>query len=1048
MSAPRVSKAAARQWLAEVSYGVRPPDSAPSDVLLGPPGPAPPPPAAPPPAAQRAWRPLGPFSVPHGQMKGGYSDPRHAVSGRVSAFVVDPAAPAHLLAGAAGGGIWESVDRGATWDPRTDQAPSLAIGALAVDPTAPATMYAGTGEGNALWFLGAGLLRSGNSGHDWAPVPGGPFRGDGFFDLKVDPENGAHLLAGTVFGLWESPNSGATWFQRRAVRTWSLSFHPATGVAGASQEVFAACADGLQRSGDGGTHWAAVPLAGTPAGGWARLAVAHAPSAPDVVWVAGAGRFTGPPPPAPAPTPACDTGHLLRRPAAGAPFGALAVAAPAYALDQAPYDWVLAVAPDNPDVVWLGARDLYTLTRNSVTNAVALATISPTVAGDSLHADQHAIAFDPGSPATVYIGNDGGVFRTPDRGTTFQPLNRGLATIEFEYLAQHPQVDAWLLGGTQDNGTQRYEGTGTWYHVSDGDGGDCAVDEDAPSTVFHERFSRGGNVIHNLRSRAAGGWETWRYAPVAPANHPTLFYAPMEARGRMLVQAGQDVFISDQEGDAGSFARVALPALVPAPANPELVSAIAIADDDRVLVGTTQGRVVTLTRTPGVGPGWSVAVMAGTPFAAQPVSDLLVAPDDPRRVWATFEGRPTSAVARSDDGGTVFASATGDLTAGLRIYAIAADPANPPTVWVAADRGVYRSTDRGAHWTVAGAGLPNCQVKDLLFHPRARVLRAATKSRGAWELEVDLPAAAAPDVFVRYHPVDTGRALPAGTPAPVETPDPFTPAPAARWWESPDIKVDAAPHLASALGALATDVFADDHGVLAAGLFDEPPAPGQAARVYVQVHNRSAADAADVDVRVFAAAPAIGAPPLDAGFWTGWPANAPGAASAWQPIAAAVRIARLEAGRSRLAAFDWAVPADLPDAATLMAVAVPAGTVFAPAPTTISELLAATDAIGIGGRIALRPLSGASGPRPGAVQAVVHAAAGAGTYALEVDAGCSGMVAGAVLSTALSNLAGGAGARPLVEADHPALGALLARRPALGGQLDRTRLYVPPARGA
>ena len=1038
--------AAYRLWLDQVANGVRSFDTAPSDVLLGPPAPAPAPLPPPAPAAgpQRQWRPLGPFTIPHGQTKGGFTDARPLVAGRVSAIAVDPSDATHVLAGAAGGGVWESRNSGATWTPRTDDRESLAIGAIAFDPTTPATVYAGTGEGNALPYLGAGVLRSADGGRTWArPAPNPQMIGSGFFDLAIDPENPQHLVAGMTNGLWESTDGATTWTRVRPQTTWSVSIHPAVaGTPGASQEIFAACTDGLQLRSAAAGIFAPVALPGTAVGGWIRLCVAHAPSAPDVVWVFGAG-----PSGLPAGQPQTDNGHLLRRAVAGSAFTATPSGLTVATTQQAFYDWVLAVAPDNADLVWLGTTDVWTATRTAATGAVAFTLQSPRATGSAVHPDQHAFAFAPGAPATLYVGNDGGVYRTPDRGATWEPLNRGLAITEFEYLAQHPQVDAWLLGGTQDNGTERYEGSGTWFHVSDGDGGDCAVNEDAPATVFHERFSRGNAVIHNLRSRSGGGWDTWTYTPVAPVNHPTLFYAPMEVRGAMIVQAGQDVFVSDAEGDPGTFARVPIPPPVPAPANPDIVSAIAIVDADRIVVGTRMGRLFALARHAAGPPAWTVTALGALPSPAF-VTDLLAAPDDPRRLWVACSGAPAPNVARSDDGGaTAFAAAVGGLPAGLQVWAICADPANPPTVFVGTDRGVFRSTDKGATWTPIGAGLPNCQVKDLGFHPAARVLRAGTKSRGVWELEVDLAPSAAPDVVVRAHLVDSGRALPAGTLAPVETPDPFAPPGAARWWESPDVKVDAAPHLAPALAALEVDVFADDHGVAAAGLFDEAPAPGAAARVYVQAHNRSAVDAADVDVRVFFAGASIGAPPLPTDFWTGWPANAPGPGSAWQPVAGAVRVAAIEAGRSRLAAFDWAVPADLPGGAVFLAVAVPSGIAFAPAPTTVSELLAATNAAGVSSRIAVRPGPGVAGRRPGAVRADVRASADAGTYSLEIDAVSAPMVVGAVLSTALSNLAGGEGSVALVEADHPALGELLAADATLGGQLDRTKLYVPPSRG-
>src|SRR6516162_2009032 len=63
-------------------------------------------------AAPPAWQFLGPTSIPDGQTyEPGY---RVHVSGRIGAIAVDPSNSAHLLAGAAGGGIWESADGGAT----------------------------------------------------------------------------------------------------------------------------------------------------------------------------------------------------------------------------------------------------------------------------------------------------------------------------------------------------------------------------------------------------------------------------------------------------------------------------------------------------------------------------------------------------------------------------------------------------------------------------------------------------------------------------------------------------------------------------------------------------------------------------------------------------------------------------------------------------------------------------------------------------------------------------------------------------------------------
>src|SRR6185295_14423551 len=103
------------------------------------------PPTGPPTPTGPQWRSLGPWTIPNGQT---YGSSRVNVSGRISAIAVAPNNPAHVLAGAANGGVWESFDRGASWAPRTDYAATTAVGAIAYDRQNPAVVYCGTGEGN------------------------------------------------------------------------------------------------------------------------------------------------------------------------------------------------------------------------------------------------------------------------------------------------------------------------------------------------------------------------------------------------------------------------------------------------------------------------------------------------------------------------------------------------------------------------------------------------------------------------------------------------------------------------------------------------------------------------------------------------------------------------------------------------------------------------------------------------------------------------------------------------------------------------------------
>jgi Carboxypeptidase regulatory-like domain/Domain of unknown function (DUF4214) len=102
------------------------------------------------------WLELGPNPIPLGQTQ----TSRVNVSGRVSAIEIDPTDPTKVYVGTAQGGVYRSLDGGATWTPIFDSALTLAIGTLNLDPV-NGWLWVGTGEanGSADSFAGVGLYR-------------------------------------------------------------------------------------------------------------------------------------------------------------------------------------------------------------------------------------------------------------------------------------------------------------------------------------------------------------------------------------------------------------------------------------------------------------------------------------------------------------------------------------------------------------------------------------------------------------------------------------------------------------------------------------------------------------------------------------------------------------------------------------------------------------------------------------------------------------------------------------------------------------------------
>jgi len=641
--------------------------------------------AAAPPAV---WQSIGPNHIPHGQT---YGTNRVDVIGRVSSIAIDPTNPKHVLLGAAGGGIWESKNAGASWAPCTDQMPSLAIGAVVFDPSKPKRVYAGSGEGNFYANLGAGVYLSTNGGTTWTVLASAPFVGVGFYGLVVDPKTPSIIYAATTNGFYKSTNGGSSWSLKRPGRCWGISVHPQGGAI----ELLAAFEDGLFASTNAGNTFAAVALPAKPATAWTRLAVDRVIAAPDVAYVFGA---------------AGGAAHLWRR--SGASWTKI-TGLPTVNVNQSWYDWYVAAAPDSKNRVYIGAIDAW---RGDLSGSTWGWTNITTQGSNSIHPDQHCLTFAPKDSKTIYAGNDGGIFRSSNGGRTWTALNEGLAITEIEYMASDPNTWKWLMAGTQDNGTIRFTGLPKWDHIADGDGGHCGVNQQNPNTVYHSFYN-----VSLERSNNKGN--TWTF--LAPPNLASLFYPPVEVAGMTVAIGAVSLIVTRSGGPPWST--------VPLGLSPQEVStAMRAIDANTLLIGTNFGRMLKMT---WMGAAWNKIAL--TSPAAKYISCIALDPTNPQRFWVT-SSQITGAggrVYRSDNGGTSWVNCTAGLP-NIPINSVVVDPANFNRAWIAADVGVYQTLDLGGHWAAFSNGLPNAMAVDLLFHKQDRHVICGTRNRGAWVVHV------------------------------------------------------------------------------------------------------------------------------------------------------------------------------------------------------------------------------------------------------------------------------------------------------------------------
>ena len=104
-------------------------------------------------------------------------------------------------------------------------------------------------------------------------------------------------------------------------------------------------------------------------------------------------------------------------------------------------------------------------------------------------------------------------------------------------------------------------------------------------------------------------------------------------------------------------------------------------------------------------------------------------------IWVSSSAFGGGHVFRSTNGGTSWSDRTGNLP-DIPVNALIVDPQDDKRLFAATDHGVYATSNSGTTWSDYSNGLPNVVVGDLILHERLRVLRAGTRNRGAWEVQV------------------------------------------------------------------------------------------------------------------------------------------------------------------------------------------------------------------------------------------------------------------------------------------------------------------------
>ena len=616
------------------------------------------------------WTPLGPFDAVGGTNLG-----------RVNAIAFETANPKTIYVGAADGGLWRSPDSGATWTPLTDTMPTLSVGDIAIDPLSPKTIYIATGDafgyGNPFWggTYAIGVWKTIDGGATWSAtgltLQVGQTRT--IRRLAIHPTNPKILMAATSAGLFRTVDAGATWNPIWNTSTFDVEFTPSDG------SIVYATTTQVQKSTNAGATFA--PLTASCAG--TRYNIEVAQSNPKTIYTL------------------CTNGTVQKSTDAGATWS---VAAPSGATLYGYYDNVLAVSAADANTVIVAGFNM-----RKTTNGGTSWSNMPTAG----HVDNHCVRFAPASSTTILVGNDGGLFRTSNGGSTWASLNKGLSITQFYRLGLSKLTPTLMVAGAQDNGNMKLT-AGAWSNITNADGMGGFIDFSNNSNVYATiqngslfRSTNGGVSWTGINTPSSGAW-------VSP-----FLQNPNAAN---TIYAGPDkVYKSTNQGTTWAAISPAL-----AGAGPLTILKVHLKD---VFVLAGDGNK--LYRTVNGGAAWT-DITGTLPVAGNYLTDATMADSNPQVIWATFSGyNAAQKVYKSTDGGATWSNISGTLP-NIPVNCIVYKNKIGNPIYVGTDAGVYYFKDGLKDFVPYKFGLPNVIVDELEINYGAKRIVAAMYGRGLW----------------------------------------------------------------------------------------------------------------------------------------------------------------------------------------------------------------------------------------------------------------------------------------------------------------------------
>lgn len=714
----------------------------------------------------------------------------YSVGGRTRAILFDPndATGKRVFAGGVSGGLWVNNDitnASSEWSPINDFWANLSVVCIAADPNNPQIMYVGTGESSTQDNVGAGIWKTTNGGATWTQIfaPANTYNSqgirNGYFyvnDIKVRNNGGvSEVYAGVSggynegfhglyqSGLYKSTDAGASFTKVGG----NLIAHAGANIGYNIQQIEIGADNSVWVSTTGSLFGNSLPTGGriyrstdgvnftnvynaNLQGSRVQIALSKTNGAVAYGLLQGSGST--------------EPVRIIKTTDTGATWAAsnvvnsgvtlpqdkdTGIPANDFTRGQSFYDLVIVTDPTNDATVYVGGIDLFRSTNSGYTwtqiskwsNNNQLATLSVS----QVHADQHAIVFNPKNSSQIAFGNDGGIYFCANKdnvatNTGISVRNNRYNVTQFYDAKMNPtktNSTEEILAGAQDNGTRRFTGAplaNNLYSDDYYDGGDGAFVE------FDD------NNLYKINSYVYNNHYLYH---AASDSYVDLIDAPDNDLGHFINEAtldrNIDVFYSYGNKDA-TTKEITLNKVDGLSTNPlnlgrskiilgnftsEDVSYLSVspyqATSTTLMVGFDNGRLFKVTNANLSLPTITELTV---PFVGA-ISDIQYGTND-NEIIVTISNYNTDSVFYTTDGGTTWNSKEGNLP-DMPIRSALMNPENKNEVILGTELGVWGTTNflsATPTWSQYTNGLGNVRITNLDYRPSTRTVLASTYGRG------------------------------------------------------------------------------------------------------------------------------------------------------------------------------------------------------------------------------------------------------------------------------------------------------------------------------